>query len=173
MRERRFGGGSKNNNILLCPSKLYKKWPSLLQKAWPSLSLAIAIISLVFFPASCHQSVLHNIAEHFSELLVFLPSYWKPPLEEWVRVKHKHFGVAHLALLNLTLNTSPPPLLLVRSPPSLFSYSSPSPYTWTISFRQLVGLGAGHALISNRRPFAHPYSLCLWCPLFSLSSHWC
>lgn len=90
-----------------------------------------------------------------------------------VRVKHKHFGVAHLALLNLTLNTSPPPLLLVRSPPSLFSYSSPSPYTWTISFRQLVGLGAGHALISNRRPFAHPYSLCLWCPLSSLSSHWC
>lgn len=120
-------GYSKNNNILLCPTKLYKKWPSLLQKAWPSLSLAIAIIFLVFFPAPYHQSVLHNIAEHLSKLcLSFFSPTENHPRKSWDKAQTLWRGALgpsepHTQYLSITPPAGPlsPCPLLTQQPLTL------------------------------------------------------
>lgn len=119
MRENGFARYSKNNNkIFVCLSKLYTKWPFLLQKARPFPSLALAITILGFYLAPCtslisFQSVLHNLAYDLSRLCSCRASPWLKTVSRMVRIKHRHFSMAHSALVTLIPDTSPLPFLLV------------------------------------------------------------
>lgn len=107
------------------------------------------------------QSIFHNLTGHLSKLR--LPCF--SPAENCpLNGQDKAETLEHRALGSSHPDTSPAPLLLVPSVPVLPSHSSPSPYTWTISSRQLVILGTGYMLISNWGFLAHPCPLCLWRP---------